>query len=211
MQISAEIRWFWQNSPPSDFEKWFRETNSHCCPAGGGIPREDQYLRDDSQTELSLKNRGGKKGVEVKGLVSIVWDGLTAKHFTGPIEIWTKWTSLPLKLDPELIITVEKQRWLRKFDTGVLSPQEIPLNNEEKPLDPCRSLPILGCNVEMTKIKLQNSSDTWWTFGFEAFGTIRTIENDLRAVATILSNRQPPALVEGLIASYPTWINKHAY
>ena len=53
--------------------------------------------------------------------------------FAGPIEIWSKWTSEPLELNS--VVTVEKIRWLRKFDTSTLSPVEIALNDEEKPID----------------------------------------------------------------------------
>jgi hypothetical protein len=174
---------------------------------GGGEERLDEYLLDDKQVELSLKHRGGKLGVEVKGLVTVTWGGLMVEPFVGPIEIWTKWTSDPLELTKP-IIALKKQRWLRKFDTSVLLPQEIPLGSNEKPLND-HSLPTLGCNVELTKVKLPNC-DIWWTLGFEAFGTIRTIENDLRAVAIMLVNRKPPTFKDGLLASYPAWINERA-
>src|SRR3982751_1191157 len=39
--------------------------------AGGGRPREDVYLRDDRQAALGIKRRGGRPGVEVKGLVEL--------------------------------------------------------------------------------------------------------------------------------------------
>ena len=116
MQVSAEIRWFWRSAPPTGLEDWFCKAESHGCPAGGGKAREDAYLRDLSQPELGLKRRGGKKGVEVKGLVAVLWSGLVVAPFAGPIEIWSKWTSETLELNS--VIIVEKLRWLRKFDTS---------------------------------------------------------------------------------------------
>jgi hypothetical protein len=208
MQVSAEIRWFWRDASPPSLEDWFCKADGHYCSAGGGGTRVDEYLRDASQVELGVKRRGSKKGAEVKGLVAVTWGGLAVGPFTGPVELWVKWTSEPLELNSASMVTTEKRRWLRKFDTIVPLPQEIPLDAEEKPLDK-RQLPALGCNVELTQVSLLNG-EVWWTLGFEAFGTIRTVENDLRAVATILVARRPPELGDGLLASYPAWLKEHA-
>jgi hypothetical protein len=206
MQVSAEIRWFWRSAPPPGLDNWFRNADKHYCSAGGGLTRVDEYLCDVNQAELGLKCRGGKKGVEVKGLVAVTWGGLSVGPFVGPIELWTKWMSEPLELNPHSTVATEKRRWLRKFDTTGPLPQEIPLNAEETPIDQ-RPLPTLGCNVELTQVTLPNG-DTWWTFGFESFGTIQTIENDLRAAATMLVARRPPSLEQGLLASYPAWLRE---
>jgi hypothetical protein len=207
MQVSAEVRWFWHKTPPEGLKDWFCNANNDHCAAGGGVEeREDKYLRDASQSELGLKLRGNKKGVEVKGLVVVIWGGLTVQPFAGPVELWTKWTSEPLELNSNSTISVAKLRWLRKFDTTAQLPQEIPLDDKEQPRKD-RPLPALGCNVELTQVRLQNE-DVWWTYGFEAFGTIRTVTNDLRAVATMLAARQPPDLKEGLLASYPAWLEE---
>ena len=206
MQVSAEIRWFWRSAPPTGLEDWFCKAESHGCPAGGGKARVDEYLRDLSQPELGLKRRGGKKGVEVKGLVAVLWSGLVAAPFAGPVEIWGKWTSETLELIP--VVSVEKLRWLRKFDTSSSWPLEIPLNDEEKPID-MRPLPTLGCNVELTQVKLPDGG-VWWTLGFEAFGALSTLANDLQAVSTVFASRQPPALGEGWRTNYPRWLIEYA-
>src|SRR5215470_807110 len=139
---SAEIRWFWENRPA--LHDWFLSSQVHGCPAGGGDddPRPDVYLRDANQQELGIKARGGK-AVEVKGLVSVVWSGSLIEPFTGPIEIWTKWSAPALKLDSSLSIETSKARWLRKFDTSGKEPYEIPLNKKEQPLDEKTKLPDL--------------------------------------------------------------------
>lgn len=208
MLISAEARWFWANNPPDDLENWFCKASDSYCGAGGGKTRTDEYLNDSSQVELGVKRRGMKPGVEVKGLVSITWGGLAAGPFVGPIEHWVKWISNLLELKPGSTIAIEKQRWLRKFDTTAACPQEVPLDPEEERLDK-KPLPALGCNVELTRITLPTRV-TWWTLGFEAFGAVATVENDLRAVATVLAARRPPELSGGFMASYPTWLSKHA-
>jgi hypothetical protein len=144
----------------------------------------------------------------VKGLVAITWGGLAAGPFVGPVELWAKWTSQPLELKPGSTIAVKKVRWLRTFDTAAPWPQEIPLDPKEQSLDNS-PLPALGCNVELTQVALPGG-EPWWTFGFEAFGTVRTVEHDLRAVAAVLAARRPPGLGGGFIASYPAWLSEHA-
>jgi hypothetical protein len=69
MQLSAEIRWFWQGAIPGSVEKWFHGGLGSCHP-GGGKPRLDEYLYEQGQVELGLKKRGTKPGIEVKGLIA---------------------------------------------------------------------------------------------------------------------------------------------
>jgi len=92
----------------------------------------------------------------------------------------------------------------RKFDTGNGVPREIGLDASELPVegDP---LPVKGYNVELTRATFQATPD-WWTLGFEAFGTVQTVENDLRAAATTMATRGPPTLEAGTLASYPAWL-----
>jgi hypothetical protein len=206
MQLSAEIRWFWRKVPPPQLERWFRNATEDTCTAGGGELRQDDYLYDGSQIELGLKRRGGKAGVEVKGLVAAAWGNLSANPFTGPIELWSKWTSEALELALDRTVPIEKVRWLRKFDTTKQAPEEIPLDSKEKPLGK-RALPEIGCNVELTRITLRNQ-EVWWTLGFESFGTLQTLGNDLCAVAATMAARQPPQFGTGLLASYPAWLKE---
>ena len=131
--------------PPPGLEDWFCKADAHGCPARGGRTRVDEYVRDIRQVELGLKRRDGHQGVEVKGLVAVTWGGGAGEPFAGPIELWTKWISEPLELLSHSTVPIEKQRWLRQFDTTGRVPQEIALDNEEKPHDR-RLLPALGCN-----------------------------------------------------------------
>ena len=143
-RFSAESRWFWNGSAPEQLEEWFRGKHPDGISAGGGKERRDDYLRDPNQNELGIKCRGEKSGVEVKGLVSPGATSLSAEPFVAPIEIWTKWTSDALRIDPALTIVTRKLRWLRKFATGNGSPREIEVDEYEKIQEP---LPQKGCNV----------------------------------------------------------------
>ncbi|MBB3458682.1 hypothetical protein FHT86_007008 [Rhizobium sp. BK313] len=201
MEVSAEVRWFWETDVPPELNDWFVNSSMHLFPPGGEELREDVYLHDPKQVELGVKARGEKPGLEVKGLVGRAGP-LSEGAFHGEIEIWTKWTSRILTLPAATIVT-SKARWLRKFDTGEGAPREIELNAKCKPVR--EDLPVRGCNVELTTIKTDDGKVAW-TFGFEAFGKLDEVCEQLRAVAASMSARQPPDFGHPSLKSYPAWL-----
>jgi hypothetical protein len=203
MQVSAEIRWFWMGPGPCELDAWLRDPELHPCPPGGGGSRTDEYLRDEGQEELGIKRRGGQKRIEVKGLVAELGEIRTAP-FVGRVELWTKWTSEALEVPHAASVRTDKRRWLRKFSTDGHVPVEIALDASEKPVT--GSLPARGCNVELTEVRIGSA---WWTLGFESFGSIDTVEADLRTVAALVAReRRPPSLDGWKLASYPRWLNE---
>ena len=205
MQVSAESRWFWNGSAPEHLEEWFCGKHPDGIPAGGGKERRDDYIRDPNQNELGIKRRGEKPGVEVKGLVSSRSTDLSAGPFVGPIEIWSKWTSEALSINPALTIVTRKLRWLRKFDTGHGSPREIKVDEYEKIQEP---LPQNGCNVELTRLTMPDD-EQWFTLGFEAFGSLSDVGNSLQRVAEVMANRRPPRLTGAICLSYPQFLKRY--
>jgi hypothetical protein len=204
VQVSAESRWFWRQSPPDGWRDWFCQAGSHDFPAGGGKQRADNYLRDANQTELGIKLRGGNPGVEVKGLVSRLSGGLLTEPFIGPIELWAKWTSEILELDPRSTIVTQKIRWIRKFGTSEHPPRELQVDEDEEIRGP---LADRGCNVEFTKLTLPDG-ELWWTLGFEAFGKLADLEDSLRNVVVAMALRNPPNLGNGESLSYPAFLKR---
>lgn len=132
---------------------------------------------------------------------------LSAAPFTGNVELWCKWISAPLELKHGSTIAIHKWRLLRKFDASGSSLREIELAGE-MPKDKNAPLPEHGCNVELTRIEIPANGQTWWTLGFESFGTMTTVGEDLCATAAALAARQPPSLDGGLLASYPVWLKE---
>jgi hypothetical protein len=146
--------------------------------------------------------------VEVKGLVAFDETGSQAKPFTGPIEVWCKWSFPQMDLGAVRTYWVRKARWLRKFDTHGPVPVEIPLGPDELPLNGQfrQDIPIRGCNVELTEVQLEDG-EQWVTLCLEAFGELGTVRDDLRVVATSLAGRGPlPDLGGGQLLSYPRWL-----
>ncbi|WP_156941683.1 hypothetical protein [Mesorhizobium sp. WSM2561] len=82
-------------------------------------------------------------------------------------------------------------------------PREVELGRDEKPLH--EDLPATGCNVELTLVEV--SGEIWWTFGFECFGELGLVDQQLRAVAASLAAREPPDMGNPVPASYPAWLS----
>jgi hypothetical protein len=216
MQLSAETRLFWKHRAPDGFEAWFRDKARHGLDAGGGGERTDKYVHDASQVELGIKQRdakpGASSGYEVKSLVAASWSVLTSGPLAGRVELWTKVSAKTLVIDEKMLVPISKVRWLRKFDTAGVDPVEIPLNDREQPIDERRrgaGLPTLGCHVELTQVT-NGTGDVWWTFGLEAFGDIKTVEDDLVATAGLMVARGLPSLANSVALNYPAWLRDYA-
>lgn len=200
MLLSAEVRLFWFDEKPSALETWFKDESVHHCPAGGGKLRTDVYLRDANQTELGVKTRGEKSGVEVKGLVALPGDTLEFNSCEIPLELWSKWPSQKLAFDMKAGVVFRKRRWLRMFDTTKAQPIEIALDSDEQPAHG-ETLPQKGCNVEWTIVEIP-SGEACWTLGFEAYGGLQNVENSLRSVVRVMNERNPPPAPGAKALSY---------
>lgn len=201
MFLSAEVRWFWHKDCPQPLHDWFFKTG---LPPGGGHPRVDRYLAHANGAEIGIKKRGNTPGLEIKGLVAT---RRSAKLLTiaSHLEIWCKWPCSIADLQWPHELAVTKKRWLRKFDIAGAAAVEIPLEPNENPKSGY-ALPVQGCNVELTEVRLQDRPDVWWTLGFEAFGDLdsapdnltRVVLPDVSALASIVSS--------GAFLSYPRWL-----
>lgn len=200
MVLSAEIRLFWFDAKPAALEAWFHDQSVHGRTAGRAEERTDIYLRDPDQTELGVKTRGEKPGVEVKGLVALHGETIELDGYQIPIEIWSKWPSQTLSLPSDAGIKLHKQRWTRKFDTSSSEPAQVS--------GPAVQL-AMGCNVEWTAVGLP-SGKSCWTLGLEAFGSLADVVPSLRSVARVLSQRNPPPAPAARPLSYPALIRELA-
>jgi hypothetical protein len=206
MQLSAEMRWFWQGTIPSSFEQWFHGFGG--CPPGGGQTRLDVYLYEQGQRELGLKKRGTKPGIEVKGLIATLPMPVALGPLHGHIELWSKWTSSELRLHGVSLLSTSKTRWMRKYDTGNSRVIEIELREDESPKNDAIKLPENGCNVELTSLVVEPARQVWWTVGCEAFGpSLELVEQNLRMIINTIPPKNIPAVKGGMEASYPAWMS----
>jgi hypothetical protein len=100
---------------------------------------------------------------------------------------------------------------------GAGSPIEEPVQREQldhnrRPLFLSRPRTRRRCRVgrsdDLAAGERLPNGDVWWTFGFESFGALATVEADLRAVAAVLADRLPPEFTTGQEASYPAWLQR---
>lgn len=201
MLNSAEVRWFWRDMLAPGLESWFRSGKPD---AGGGTPRTDEYLVDDRQRELGMKKRAGTSGIEIKGLVAV--RPPLPEPFSARVQIWTKWTSQALTIDHLPRKVVRKTRWLRKYDTGGSDIRELALDADERLRDSLAA-PEHGCQLELVALTIDGSADRWWSVGFEAFGTLDTVEDSLRRTIAFVRPLAGEALAGGLELSYPDWLS----
>jgi hypothetical protein len=201
MLTTAEVRWFWPARCPQLVRDWFFKTG---LPPGGGLSRVDRYARHRSEPEISLKKRGRNPDFEVKGLVTTrVIPEL--EPLAERVEIWCKWSCAIPGLNLVDEVTVTKTRWLRTFDTLKHVRSEIPLDANEKP-SAGYSMPVEGCNIELTDAQIVGCSGVWGTLGFEAFGDLDRVPTNL--TLTILPEMPGLARVvaSGAFLNYPAWL-----
>jgi hypothetical protein len=214
MLISAEVRWFWKEEAPFELKEWFQDPKVHGCSPGGGPPaRFDIYLVTGSN-ELGIKLRGvkgpdtegmGLKGpLEFKGLIDEHYHTGDLGPFSAPIQLWCKWSIPNIDLGQARTCRVSKTRWLRKFATSGNAPVEVSMGRDEIPLGhpPGRDIPVRGCNVELTEVRLEDGR-VWWTFCTEAYGDLGAVANDLHSTSGLLARRDPVPDLSWLIPQLP--------
>jgi hypothetical protein len=200
MFVSAEIRWFYPDECPANLHRWFGEASPS---PGGGKLRIDEYLSQTDQSEVSIKIRGGRPGVEIKGLVAVCRSELVP--FAPYVELWCKWRLQVSALEMTKRMIIQKTRWIRTYDTSRAAIVEIPLQADEKPLNG-QPLPQQGCNVEISTIQIAEDSRQWWTLGFEAFGDLDSAPGNLLKTAQFLITRSFPLPICGEFLNYPSWL-----
>jgi len=144
-------------------------------------------------------------GVEIKGLVAVLDPPIQVGPVFGNIEVWTKWTTEALHLEGLRTATIRKTRRLRKFDLSGPSIREIRLGPNELPVVNPEVLPSEGCNVELTCVRIDLVATRWITLGCEAFGTLHSVESNLRRTVKDFANAAP-ALARAAAKSYPAFL-----
>lgn len=200
MSVSAEVRWFWKDAAPHALEEWFRAGS---FPPGGGTPRTDEYLIDRGQRELGVKRRGNTGAIEVKGLVERRQP--SPAPFVGRVQIWCKWTSDALTIDRLPTLSLQKTRWIRKYDTAGTVVTEVELDADERPRHAPQRRLDRGCQLELVTLRVGDRQERWSSLGFEAFGELDTLEDSLHRTIALLASDAPQVTL-GAELSYPEWL-----
>ena len=199
MYPTAEIRWFYPGTVPSEVEANFGE-------GSGAVEdepsREDHYLSLPSMDGVGIKLREGR--IEIKKRTQREGPTYLGEGAAGVLEHWRKW-SFPLAesgITSSIAtataswISVEKERLLRTY--GLTS---------EKRVVPCSSeeAPSQGCEMELTDVRVEDR--VWWTLAFEAFGKESCLrENLLLVIQHVLTSRDLPPLSAKTSCGYAEWL-----
>jgi hypothetical protein len=208
LQPSAELRWFWPNTLPTEVQAWYFAAET----VGGGGLRRDEYFIGSGHSELGIKRRDVRPEnptplIEIKGLVDVIKPGLELRSGNAGLELWSKWACSGIDFSAGNSLYLNKRRWLRKFSISGQIITEVPLDIMEKPLDANVVLPFEGCNVELTKVALDGSAETeWFTFGLEAFGPLHSVLHNLRQTSQHLKIGSLSDLSPEHQMSYPAWL-----
>jgi len=213
MQPSMELRWFVQGVLRDDLNRWFETSTLVAHAAGEFKPsideRHDTYLRLPHRTDLGIKLRKDER-IEIKERLRDNGIQALSPEVEGRIEQWVKWSFL---LNPEEAnlpdtspledgwIDVQKTRRSRK-----LAVHSANLVVEIEPKSKAKGVPE-GCNLELTTLSARNQ--IWHTLGFEAFGSMRTVERNLALVVSevLLHSRFPPMKARDSFG-YPEWLRR---
>jgi len=187
MQVTAELRLWWPRCPV-EIESWW----AGCSQPARTEVRTDIYLRDLEQAEIGIKCRNGEKstaGAEVKQLVASI-----GEYRGQPIELWVKSESPALTIFGLPTIAVHKARRLRDY-----GPDGTPAECEGGDK---------ACHVELAEIRGEGEEASWWTLGFEASGTLGTVQTFLRRTLESIIPRPPDgAFASAVAGSYPLWLS----
>ena len=180
-----------------------QSANQGCPPQRAALNQFAILASIGLSTRPSLKRRGDKPDFEVKGLV-MTRTSPELEPLAPHIEIWCKWRcTIPGVKTDNLAVT--KTRWLRKLDTSKYVRSEIALGANEKPTSG-HSLPVQGCNVELTEVEMAGHAGRWWTLGYEAFGDFESAPTNV--TLTVLPEKRflLRTIGSGAFLSYPAWL-----
>lgn len=195
MQVSAELRWFWEGNCPPEVMDWF--TGSHWTASARTEQRTDEYFLMRGNTEIGCKIRGEGEGegngTEVKALIT--------RFERNGIELWGKWNWF-IPADARRV-TLHKERQLRlcsaflpDFETGTTIG------------GPCDALTTGAwaedaCRIELTQVRVEGFDNHWWTLALEAWGNVTSAP---LALARRLDVLDLPFISVGR-CNYPQFLN----
>ncbi len=200
---TVETRWFGEGPVPRHVRAWLRagDRQPEIQPA-----RTDYYLRLPGNPALGIKTREGR--IEIKQCIQVFGVIDFRPSVVGVIEGWDKWSfgldvaetyTSDVQAVPESWLGVIKERWLCKFTLE---------ENDAVLAIPVRDFPAYGCNLELTRVEVENLGETWWTLGLEAYGQGVDLYDLLRKVGMhVFAGEDRLHLKLRDSYSYPQWLS----
>lgn len=193
-----EVRWFFKGAIPASVTAWFTALG---CVTAVQPPRIDYYLQLNDDDSLGVNLREGR--IEVKQRAHPGELVRFGERSAGQVEAWRKWGFGLAEADENVTEAAQwigvwkSRRWcvFAVGDDGRITPTSI------------TTIPEQGCACELTKVRLTDTSEIWWSLGFEAFGGAAGRRERLRRVAQLfLKQDDAPILTADNSYSYLVWL-----
>ena len=209
MQLTAELRWFYRGTLPSEVCQWFQQDQlgGHLAPPE---EREDLYFYSPGSEYLGIKLRQGRLEIKWrKAELGVVHFG---DRVEGKAEKWGKWlcedptaeSFQPADVVGKSWVSVKKVRFLRKASLTQRQYQVFP--GESITAVPVTESIDQGCNVELTQLSINGNA--WWSLAFEAFGEDDCLMEHLQAVAAwVFKSYRGSNLQAEDSYAYPSWLS----
>lgn len=145
------------------------------------LPRSGAGTQEDARTDYYLRSNLINTGVKVReGSHEFkLRSGPDEQLAYGTIEQWTKWST---REEANILNTIPEERlgdWLALDKRRYKKKYEI--RDRENVVPAGVDFVEEGCGVEFTVIHVPAYTLTWYTFGFEAFGTRHSSRENLEA------------------------------
>ena len=195
IDITAELRWFFDGPLPAEVHSWFTRAGSR----GFREYRCDTY-RHDNLVDVGVKRRFGTT-LELKERLDAP-EPLEVGRMTGQLETWQRWSPADhrVALAADTIwVDVDKTIIKRRFDQDG---REVAISEET------RAMTGQGCDAEIVALSVHGQPA--WSLAFAAFGPIAVRRRYLLDTwgETILNTPTPPSLDFGRAVpfGYPEWL-----
>lgn len=196
VDLTTEVRWFFEGQVPAGVLTWF--TNNGTT---GLVEERCDVYRVDEQPDVGIKRRDGAT-LELKLRVRPPEPLEIGRNVDGQVESWQRWSPAGGRVDLGHHTTwaeVDKTIIKRRF---ALNGDEIPLSVET------RAMSHQGCDAEIVTISIDGV--TAWSFAFAAFGPLDHHHRCLAAAWEALATDQPwppqLRLQRQNSKGYPAWL-----
>ncbi|GFM30721.1 hypothetical protein [Novosphingobium sp. PY1] len=194
MQISAELRWFWEDRCPERVFAWFQDRSPN--PFGEAEVRVDLYYHRSGNTQIGCKLRDAQAKssdiVELKALI--------ARTDEDSIELWAKWIwQPPIGV---LGVPVRKERWLQSCIAPVRRRTHQFVRHVERDSKSSSRTDATERQIELTRVSVGQVERAWWTLGFEVSGTV----DSARAGLSEMLQTDLPPMEGALRLNYPEFL-----
>lgn len=200
IDLTTEVRWFFDGELPPDVHDWFTDGGT----AGLGETRSDLY-RIDRHADLGLKFRA-RTVLELKLRLGEPSPFVLDTRREGLLERWQRWSPADERVNLD-----EHSRW-RAVDKVIVKRRFDPDGRERVLTEDQRAMTGTGCDVEIVDIR--RDGGRFWSFSFAAFGPLDSHQHSIAAAwESLQRDRRVPEHLDldaARSSGYPSWLLRNS-